>query len=301
MLDDRDYMRSESRFGRSVVFRWSATTVLMAVIIGCFVVQNLIPKNEVDKYLALSAGGLKAGFVWQLLTYQFLHGGPGHLIFNLLALWSFGRVVEHRLGVSRFLAMYFLTGIIGGLFQTILAFLVPDQHGGFLCGASAGICGVMAVFCLMEPEVKICPLFMKARYALLVFIGVAVVFTIVPMGPRISHAAHLGGLLGGVAWVKLGWHHNFVTLPWEGLFGRLRRMGPLQTRQRKQELVRAAPVQGRRWRANSGQGEPETAPEEFISKEVDPILDKISAHGLQSLTDQERKVLDAARKKMSKP
>lgn len=298
MLDDRDYMRSGNR--RSLNFHWSATTVLLVVIGACFFIQHLIPADDVEKYLSLSAEGMKRGFVWQLLTFQFLHGGIFHLGFNLLALWSFGRIVEERLGVSRYLAMYFLTGIVGGLFQVVLSFLFPEMHGGYLFGASAGVCGVMAVFCRLEPEVSIMPLFIKAKYALLVFVGVALVFTLVPVGPRISHAAHLGGMLAGIAWVRLGWHHDFVTLPWEVLFARLRRMGPLQTRQRKQELVRAASVQGRPWRANGRQDEPETAPEEFISKEVDPILDKISAHGLQSLTERERKILEAAQKKISK-
>jgi hypothetical protein len=121
------------------------------------------------------------------------------------------------------------------------------------------------------------------------------------MGSNISHAAHLGGLLTGVIWVKFGWHHDFKPMPWEGLLARLRFWHPLQSRQRKQELVRAASVRGRSWRTSGSSSiEPEVAPEEFISKEVDPILDKISAHGLQSLTEQERKILDAAQKKMSK-
>ena len=295
MLEDRDYMRSDGRFGPS--FRWSATTVLLVVIAVCFLIQNLIPDDDVEKYLSLSVDGLKRGFVWQLITFQFLHGGVLHLAFNLLTLWSLGRAVETRLGVSKYLSLYFLAGIIGGLFQVALGFLVPAIHGGFLFGASAGVCGVLAVFCRLEPDLPIIPLFIKAKYALLVFIGIAVVFTILPVGPNISHAAHLGGLLVGVLWVRMGWHQEFVALPWENLVWRFRR--PFQARQRKQELVRAASVRSRPWRT-SVQSDSETAAEEFISKEVDPILDKISAHGIQSLTEQERKILDAAQKKMSK-
>ena len=298
MLEDRDYMRGNGRFGWS--FQWSATTVLLVVIAVCFLAQNLIPEREVDKYLSLSVDGLKRGFVWQFITFQFLHGGVLHLAFNLLALWSFGRVVETRLGVSKYLLLYFLAGVVGGLFQVALGFLVPTMHGGFLFGASAGVCGVMAVFCRLEPDLPIIPLFIKAKYALLVFIGIAVVFTILPVGPNISHAAHLGGLLVGVMWVKLGWHQEFVPLPWENVLWRFRQLRPFQARQRKQELVRAASVRSRPWRTNGTQNDPETGAEEFISKEVDPILDKIFAHGIQSLTERERKILDAAQKKMSK-
>src|SRR5262245_53408820 len=112
MLEDRDYMRGNGRFGRS--FHWSATTILLVVIAVCFLVQNLIPESYVEKYLSLSVDGLKRGFVWQLITFQFLHGGVLHLAFNLLALWSFGRVVETRLGVTKYLWLYFLAGIVGG-------------------------------------------------------------------------------------------------------------------------------------------------------------------------------------------
>ena len=91
-----------------------------------------------------------------------------------------------------------------------------------------------------------------------------------------------------------------MQLPWEGLFERLRRWKPLKSRQRKRELVRAASVRGRPWQQAAVEAESELPPEEFISKEVDPILDKISAHGIQSLTERERKILEAARKKMAK-
>jgi hypothetical protein len=110
----------------------------------------------------------------------------------------------------------------------------------------------------------------------------------------------LGGILAGLAWVRLGWHHDFVVLPWENLAGRLRFWRPFQARARKQELVRAAAPRGRPWRTAGVKAEATVAPEEFISREVDPILDKISAHGIQSLTEQERKTLADAQKKMAK-
>ena len=80
----------------------------------------------------------------------------------------------------------------------------------------------------------------------------------------------------------------------------LRFWRPLQARQRKQELVRAASTRGRPWPSTRAKAEPDLAPEEFISREVDPILDKISAHGMQSLTERERKTLADAQKKMAK-
>jgi membrane associated rhomboid family serine protease len=288
-------MRREYRFGPAFEFRWSATTILMAVIAVFFCAQQVVPLRFVEDYLALSAGGIKRGFVWQLLSFQFLHAGLLHFLFNLMTLWSFGQVLEHRLGARRFLWVYFLAGVSGGALQTALALALPTVHGGFLFGASAGICGLMAVFCRLEPDVPIFPFFMKARYVLWLLVAISVVFIVFPIGPRFSHSAHLGGMLVGVLWVKLGWHHDYVVLPWERWRARLRRSKPAR---RQPELVSTAVQQGKGWRTSPVAVAPEPGPEEFISREVDPILDKISAHGIQSLTEAERKVLEVARKKM---
>jgi hypothetical protein len=75
---------------------------------------------------------------------------------------------------------------------------------------------------------------------------------------------------------------------------------PLRTRARRRQLVRAASVKPGFWKGAKGQHPEEVEPEEFISREVDPILDKISAHGIQSLTPREKQILEAARAKMDK-
>jgi len=77
---------------------------------------------------------------------------------------------------------------------------------------------------------------------------------------------------------------------------------PLRNRARRRQLVKAATVKPGFWRTK-GSGIPkaeQVEPEEFISREVDPILDKISAHGIQSLTPREKQILEAARSKMDK-
>ena len=203
------------------------------------------------------------------------------------------------------LPAYFLAGAAGGLLQGVLMLLFPGHYGMAVYGASAGVSGAFAIFAMIEGQAEVRWNFIlpiRARTLLMVYAGIAAFFTLVP-SPRdcTAHAAHLGGILVGIAWVRLGWQHDFVPLPWESLLARLHFWRPSQARKRKQELVRAASVRARPWRASSAPPEPETPPEEFISKEVDPILDKISAHGIQSLTERERKILDAARKKMSKP
>jgi len=131
---------------------------------------------------------------------------------------------------------------------------------------------------------------------------VSLFFTLVPT-PRemgVAHAAHLGGILAGVAWVKLGWHRDYVRLPWEGIFIRWRQRRARSNAQRTPVLASAGSNKKSRWPRVGSDNLADLPSGEFISREVDPILDKISAQGIQSLTDRERRILEAARAKMSK-
>jgi membrane associated rhomboid family serine protease len=307
MLGDRDYMRDEPSPARPLRFRWSASVTLMGVLIGCFALQcfnDVYVRTPAERWLALTRGGLASGHFWQLLTFQFLHGGLWHLAGNLIGLWFFGRFVEQVVGWRRFLVVYFGAGVAGGILQGVLMLLLPSHYGAVLFGASAGVAGVFAVFALLERDSEVRLYFIlpiRAMTLLLIFGGIALFFTLVP-SPRdcTAHAAHLGGLLAGAAWVKLGWHRDSVTLPWERGRARERRWGPLGAWQRKRELVRAAAVRRSPWQRAGNEPPADLSAEEFISKEVDPILDKISAQGIQSLTERERHILEAARKKMER-
>jgi hypothetical protein len=189
------------------------------------------------------------------------------------------------------------------MLQGLLMIMFPEHFGLAVFGASAGVAGIFAIFALLEREAEVRLYFVlpvRAMTLLWVFAGISLFFTLVPSGAT-AHAAHLGGILAGLAWVKSGWHHDYITLPWERWFSGWRRWSPLQSRQRKRELVRAASMRSRPWRKTPLPAEEvELPPDEFISREVDPILDKISQHGIHSLTEQERRILDAARKRMAK-
>lgn len=303
-IADRHYMR-DTPGG----LNWSATVVLLIALVTAFLVQiTVLPGDFADRYLALSLEGLRRGFVWQLLTFQFMHGGLIHLLLNCWAIYVFGRAVEWVLGKSRFLTLYFCSGVMGGLLQMLAALLWPDHLGGAVVGASAGGFGLVAAFATLNPHHQltmllffIVPVKMRARSLLLFCVALSVLGIAFPnsvFGGGVAHAAHLGGLLAGVAWVRLGWHQDYVRLPWEEMFDRWRRGGPFQDRRRKRELVRAASLKKDRWSVPAPERLDSLPPEEFISREVDPILDKISAHGIQSLTERERKILEAARKRM---
>jgi len=305
-IADRHYMRETS--GN---LNWSATLALIVALVLAFLLQiTLLPRAFADEYLALSLNGLRHGFLWQFLTFQFLHGGLIHLLVNCWVIYVFGRALEWVLGKSRFYMLYFTSGIAGGVLQMLGAWLWPSHFGGAVVGASAGGFGLVAAFAASNPQHEltmllffVVPVKMRAKTLLLVCLvlsGLGIAFPNAIFGANIAHAAHLGGLLAGIAWVKLRWNQEYVRLPWEGLIDRWRNWHPFQSRRRKRELVNAASLSSRRWPL-SGREHPSDLPsEEFISREVDPILDKISAHGIQSLTESERRILEAARKIMAK-
>src|SRR6266705_7033107 len=154
------------------------------------------------KYGALSLAGLKRGFIWQLLTFQFLHGGLPHLVLNSVVLYSFGRALEEFLGKRAFLKLYLLSGFAGGIAQILLA-LVSSRFAGPMVGASAGICGLVAAFALLSPQSTIYVAFVipfRAVYFLPLLIAGTVLLLVLPTADHIAHAAHLGGMLAGIAW-----------------------------------------------------------------------------------------------------
>ena len=291
--------------------KWSATVVLVVSLVVAFIFQiTLLPRSFSNDYLALSLEGIQRGFVWQLLSFQFMHGGWIHLLVNCWVIYIFGRELEWVLGKARFLTLYFSSGVVGGLLQMLGAWIWPTHLGGAVVGASAGGFGLVAAFAAIDPERQltmllyfIIPVKIRAKSLLLVSLVLAVLGIVFPhsiAGGAVAHAAHLGGLLAGIAWVKLGWHRDYVQLPWEAWLGRWHDWRPFQNRQRKRELVKAASIKTLKWTRPKAEQLADPPPEEFISREVDPILDKISEQGIQSLTERERKILEAARNKMAK-
>lgn len=295
MLDDRHYMRPDGRPGASWVLSLPLTIWLMISLVVAFALQQIDIVYLHGRYmedLMLSAQGLAHGQVWQLVTFQFLHYGFMHLFFNLIGLWFFGRYVEDRLGKINFLKLYFGSGIFGGLVYALLAWLFPN-HFGYALGASAGVTGLIAAFSTLEPDGIILAYFLipiRAKYLLYITAGISLFFTIVP-SDGVAHAAHLGGLAFGVAYIRWGMNSTRNWSEWN----------PLRRKLRREQMIRAATISPAKLRRRPKVLEADELPsEEFISKQVDPILDKISAHGIQSLTDRERQVLQAARAKMAK-
>jgi membrane associated rhomboid family serine protease len=302
MLEDRDYMRELAYRDGPALPPLSFTVMLLVANAIVFVAECIAlgypPHFSQRNDFALSVEGLERGFVWQLLTYQFMHAGLLHILVNTWVIYVFGRVIEETLGWKKLLTLFLMGGVIGGIFQALAALLWPACFGGPVVGASAGAFGLVAAFAMLFPEREltlllffIMPVRLSAK-ALLIFSAVVagggVIVSIFSPGNHIANAAHLGGMLTGVVYVR-----QFIQSRWwQRKFPR-RRAAP-----REFANVRAA--KSGAWRSSAGEPDEEDSTDHFVKSEVDPILDKISAHGIQSLTERERKILEKARARMSK-
>jgi membrane associated rhomboid family serine protease len=283
---------------------WSMTTILCVTLIACFLAQITLEgwkgPDWVMSWLALSAPGLAHGLVYQLITFQFLHGGLFHLLVNLIGLYFIGRAVEGMLGSAGMLKLYLASGTVGGLLHVALGFLFPRFFLVPVVGASAGLFGLIAAFAIHAPDDPITvllffilPVTFPAKVLLIAFGGMALLGIIAPFAhftfePSVAHAAHLGGMLTGIFWIRV------LLAPgrsWEFWRPFARRSQPRRE---------SAPALPRRVLRSARKRAEELPPGEFISREVDPILEKISAHGIHSLTERERQILEAARNKMAK-
>ncbi len=281
------------------------TTILLFTLGACYLAQLLVeglkgPLWVMDR-LSLSRDGIADGRVYQLLTFQFLHGSPMHLLMNMIGLYFFGRAVEELLGSMGMLRLYLVSGMVGGLMQVGLAFAWPSAFSAGVVGASAGVFGLIAAFATRAPEqpitmliLFILPVTFKAGVFLIIEACISVGGILGPLLPypffhsNIAHAAHLGGMLTGIAWIRFGTISHSPFNFWRPLWTR---------RQPRRESARAMPKRNGK---NANRKTEELPPAEFISREVDPILEKISAHGIQSLTARERQILEAARSKMAR-
>lgn len=302
MLEDRDYMRS------SYQPRISVTVCLLILNAIVFIIEwatcGYPPRFDSNNYFALSLHGLQQGFVWQLITYQFMHANLLHILFNSWTIYIFGRQVEGTLGGKKFCYLYFSGGIIGGLVQMAGAYFWPGHFGTGVVGASASGMALVAAFATIYPEETITmffyffPITMRAKQFVWGIAALSVVCVIWPtsfltaiMGANVANAAHLGGMLTGFLFIRL-FIQGHWRLPTFNFNTPQRRPAP------RQLAVKRA---GKKafWTPNSASRDEELSPAEYLQKEVDPILDKISAHGIQSLTAGERQILEKARSKMN--
>jgi membrane associated rhomboid family serine protease len=202
---------------------------------------------------------------WTLVTYMFLHGGLGHIFWNMLGLYFFGPRVESRMGSQRFLTLYLVSGIVGALFSVVLA---PRYA---VLGASGAVLGVLMAFARFWPRERLYiwgVLPIEARWLVLIYAAIDILGFNGFGRLGIANVAHLGGFAGALLYLL------FLE----------RRQGARRFKQAAAPRVAESALGN--WR-NVDRGSIHAVNRE----EVDRILDKISASGLASLTPQERQFL----------
>lgn len=185
---------------------------LIIVYVAVFLLEHFFADTRsrghfVSSTFALSLGGLKEGYVWQLLTYQFMHGGDLHLIMNCLGLYFIGPTVELLLGRLRFVVLYFGGGIAGGLLQVVMGVVTggPDVA---MVGASGGLMALLGVVACQFWRQRLRLMIMFILPVSLTGRGMLILLTVVDLAGAlfhdsvIAHYAHLGGLYAGFLGMK---------------------------------------------------------------------------------------------------
>ncbi|HDQ45534.1 MAG TPA: rhomboid family intramembrane serine protease [bacterium] len=204
-------------------------------------------------------------FLWQFVTYLFLHGGFLHLALNMYALFVFGSEVERMWGPRAFLRYYLITGIGAGLLHTLIT---PFSMTPTI-GASGAVAGVLVAFALMFPNREITlllffilPVRLRARTLAVGYALISVLSGVAGSPDGIAHFAHLGGMLVGYLFLRRG--------------GSLESLKSCLHRWRRTRHMRVAREADR------------------LRSLADAILDKANAVGFENLTRDERLILKRA-------
>ncbi len=261
--------------------RVTATAVLLGVLAFAytfqlcmekgFAVDRGLPQGWLPDLLGLSGAGVAAGSYWQFISFFLLHSGPFHALANALLLFLVGRELEPILGKKRFVGLFVLGTLVGGLAHWLFTPSVA------LIGMTAGVVALLVAFTTTLPELEVTmnlffvlPVRLRAKHLAAAVVIVCAILWYAGVSPEISPAALLAGC--AVGWLsarQLGFGNPLFFQRY--LF---------EKRQRAARRERMSPDQ-------------------FISMEIDPILEKISRDGMQSLTRAERKILDQGREKIA--
>ena len=308
-LDSRDYYKPSGLGGFS--YFPPVLKILLMINVAVFFIQMLFDNVMfggypgayiLNRYFALNPiGGFdQAGFsynfqVWQLITYQFMHGSFSHILFNMFMLWMFGMEIENIMGSKKFLIFYLASGVGAGLLQ-ILASPFLESTLAPTIGASGAVYGVMIAFAMFFPDRYIFLYFLipvKAKY----LIAFLVVFEFLSINTSgfVAHLAHIGGALTALIFILSDRKNNFN---FNRMFSSFKKPSS-SSRQfssgfRKPKNPFEKDVQEAKYYDINDKNNDE--PIDASQEEIDRILDKISQSGYQKLTDHEKKVLFEASK-----
>lgn len=306
MLSDRPYMRGDYEREKTSVLTW-----LISALAAGFLIQVISvwigAADRLEATLGLSVRSLVHGHAWTLLSHAFVHSlaFPLHVVVNLLALYFLGRELLPMLGAKRFLGVFAIATLIGGLAWSITHWLsgAADVH----LGAGAAVYAFFTIFACFFPNQQVTfllffvfPVTLRPKQVAYFLFGVALLGLFVyeiqnaplPFGVAVASSAHLGGMLTGFL------YYRFIhDSRWS--FGSPDRAEMELPRWLKR--ARKSPVAAPAYKVNVNAPPAPPPPAELdIRAEVDRILDKINSHGFGALTPEERRVLDNAKDLISR-
>ncbi len=212
---------------------------------------------------------------WSLASYMFLHGGMGHLLFNMIGLYFFGPRLEDRLGTKGFLWLYFLSGIGGAVFQTAFATSAP------MVGASGAVYGLLVGYALYWPRDRILVFFvlpMEVWLAVTLYMIYSLYAGMGNLQGGVAHFAHLGG--AGFAFGFLKW--------WDWKKGAAKR----DFQRKLKPDATSGGFMGDRLARERWRGISVDSLHELNREEVERLLSKAADEGASSLTQSEREFMD---------
>ncbi len=249
--------------------QWKAVSYIILISSIIFIVGFFISKvfsYQLYLFLGLSRMDLLSNFaIYQPITYVFLHGSFLHLAFNMFALWVFGREIEALFGTTKFLLLYFVAAVFGGLAHILFSEF-------YLIGASASVFAILLAYGITWPNRKILLAFivpLKVKYFVVIVMIMEFILSLdSTMGDGVSHLSHIGGLLGGAIILTIYKKYN-IKLKKDDLL--------ILYRQRK-NLKKEKKIKNEK-------------------EQVDRLLEKISIKGMKSLSRAEKSFLDKASKR----
>ena len=168
------------------------------------------------------------GQIWRLISFQFLHGGFGHLFFNLLTLYFFGPLAERLNGSRNFLVFYLFCGMGGALFYTSATLLGSVSPWIPMMGASAGIYGILLMVAILFPDLQVRLLFppiaLRMRTLALFLLGYAVLIIFSQGRNYGGEIGHLGGAFMGYFLIRNKALLNHIAEFFEGIYEKFRRI-----------------------------------------------------------------------------
>lgn len=228
---------------------------------------------------------------WSILTYSFFHGGIWHLFWNMMVLYFSGRIFLNLFGPRRFLNVYFLGVILGGLLFLLSYNVFPALIGisTALIGASAGVTAVLIFICAYIPnqEVRLFFITLKLWY-IGVFIVLIDLIQIPGSGNAGGHLAHLGGALLGYIYARQLMHGRDIGSGFTAFFESI--SGIFRKREKKPPMKT---VYRRKHTSSKTTTDYDKASRQ---RRIDTILDKISKSGYESLSKEEKDFLFKAGK-----